>query len=645
MCLFGLLFGTALFLIRTALPEGAEEGAQWLDAGSQRMKIAAILMPFAGIAFLWFIGVVRDGFGRFEDKFFSSVFIGAGLMFLAMVFVASAIGAGLVASSRDVVDVSAHAEVATFGQMVLIALTKTYALRMARRVHDLAGHHLAEDRPDATLAGHRDLRSGTGDSVRQRYQYVDHVGVSRWVLVVSVLLLIAGRRDRPRPRRHEQSAYIRQGTTLLITIREWTRISMLSWSVRARRAVPRQSCWAAVGYGLGCSRRTRIREHYKRLCTHSIRSSALPTIRRLGLDIPTWTSSVQCATTKTAWTKCGWVHERVKDARARLQHPRVTLDPFMRATAAAVPGVELMMGARVRDLTRDGGGRSQAVSSPMSAATQQTNRGRLVVGADGYTSKVAELAGLPGRVSANKRFGYQAGYQNVELPPGWTGAIWYQEPRVNVNAIFCNNDGVAMLAAFHLKDRLADFKRDRDAALLGSFASLADAPDLSGARRVTDFIGTADYPSITRRHMVRPGVALVGDAAMVGDPTQGVGCGWAFQSAEWLAEAVTDPLTSGGNKEIDAGARRYQRKHRRTLLPHQRTNIQFSQSTTLNPLLRTIYGAAARDQRVADRLTAVATRNSSPLTLLDPILLTRAAIARRKPVIPVRSSAPATGRA
>jgi hypothetical protein len=128
--LFALLFGTALILIRTALPAGAEEGAQWLDAGSHKMKVAAILMPFAGIAFLWFIGVVRDGFGQVEDKFFSSVFIGAGLMFLAMMFTAAAIGAGLAASSRDVVDVAAHAEVATFGQMVLIALTKTYALRM-----------------------------------------------------------------------------------------------------------------------------------------------------------------------------------------------------------------------------------------------------------------------------------------------------------------------------------------------------------------------------------------------------------------------------------------------------------------------------------------------------------------------------------
>jgi 2-polyprenyl-6-methoxyphenol hydroxylase-like FAD-dependent oxidoreductase len=135
--------------------------------------------------------------------------------------------------------------------------------------------------------------------------------------------------------------------------------------------------------------------------------------------------------------------------------------------------------------------------------------------------------------------------------------------------------------------------------------------------------------------MVRPGLALVGDAAMVGDPLWGIGCGWAFQTAEWLADAVASPLQTGGNREVDAGARRYQRAHRRKLLPHQLINNDFSRKSSMNPLMRTIYGAAPRDQRVADRFTAVATRNSSPLTLLDPILLTRAAIAQRKPITPV----------
>jgi hypothetical protein len=124
--LFALLFGTALALIRLALPEGAEPGVQWLKEGSINLKISATIMPFAGIAFLWFMGVVRDGLGRYEDKFFSTVFLGSGLLFLAMIFVSAGVGAGLERS-----DAAAHPDVATFGQMVLLAVQKTYALRMA----------------------------------------------------------------------------------------------------------------------------------------------------------------------------------------------------------------------------------------------------------------------------------------------------------------------------------------------------------------------------------------------------------------------------------------------------------------------------------------------------------------------------------
>ncbi|MGW0161508.1 hypothetical protein ACWDUN_19585 [Mycobacterium sp. NPDC003323] len=124
--LFALLFGTALVLIRLALPEGAESGAQWLAEGSTQLGVAAKLMPFAGIAFLWFMGVVRDGLGRYEDKFFSTVFIGSGLLFLAMMFLAAGIGAGLERSGAAV-----DPDVAVFGQMVLLTVSKTYALRVA----------------------------------------------------------------------------------------------------------------------------------------------------------------------------------------------------------------------------------------------------------------------------------------------------------------------------------------------------------------------------------------------------------------------------------------------------------------------------------------------------------------------------------
>ena len=129
--LFALLFGAALILIRVRMPEGVGDTAEWL--GSQRGGIltATKLMPFAGISFLWFVGVVRDGFGRYEDRFFTSVFLGSGLLFLAMMFVSTAVAAPLVASNTGVTDPAAHAEVIAFGKMIVLAASKTYAIRMA----------------------------------------------------------------------------------------------------------------------------------------------------------------------------------------------------------------------------------------------------------------------------------------------------------------------------------------------------------------------------------------------------------------------------------------------------------------------------------------------------------------------------------
>jgi hypothetical protein len=129
--LFAVLFGAALILIRTTLPEHPEVGTQWIESGRSRIRIAAILMPFAGIMFLWFIGVVRDGFGHLEDRFFSTVFIGSGLLFLAMTFVASAVGVALSSGHPSTSDSAARVEIVAFGQMLLMTLTKTYALRMA----------------------------------------------------------------------------------------------------------------------------------------------------------------------------------------------------------------------------------------------------------------------------------------------------------------------------------------------------------------------------------------------------------------------------------------------------------------------------------------------------------------------------------
>jgi hypothetical protein len=113
------------------MPEGVKDSSAWLNNNHTGIATAAVLMPFAGISFLWFIGVVRDGFGQYEDRFFASVFLGSGLLFLAMMFAATAVAAGLVSTDVGVVDPAAHVEVIDFGKMVVLSTCKTYAVRMA----------------------------------------------------------------------------------------------------------------------------------------------------------------------------------------------------------------------------------------------------------------------------------------------------------------------------------------------------------------------------------------------------------------------------------------------------------------------------------------------------------------------------------
>jgi hypothetical protein len=96
--LFSVLLIAVFWLLRASIPADPQEPGSWLRSDSSSVALALNLMPFAGIAFLWFIGVLRDRLGELEDRFFATVFFGSGLLFLATLFTAAAIvGAILIA--------------------------------------------------------------------------------------------------------------------------------------------------------------------------------------------------------------------------------------------------------------------------------------------------------------------------------------------------------------------------------------------------------------------------------------------------------------------------------------------------------------------------------------------------------------------
>ena len=89
--LFSLLLGTSLFLLRLATMGSLAGSKPLAEVDPRRVDVALQLIPFAGIAFLWFIGVLRDRLSHREDRLFATVFLGSGLLFLAMLFAGAAV--------------------------------------------------------------------------------------------------------------------------------------------------------------------------------------------------------------------------------------------------------------------------------------------------------------------------------------------------------------------------------------------------------------------------------------------------------------------------------------------------------------------------------------------------------------------------
>jgi hypothetical protein len=129
--LFSLLYLVVIILLRTAVPEKPQDMGDWLTTGWRTVNLALNLLPFAGIAFLWFIGVVRDRLGQNEDRFFATVFFGSGLLFLAMLFASAALAGGILAMYGTNPTQLVESGIYTYGRMVTYEMMNVYTLKMA----------------------------------------------------------------------------------------------------------------------------------------------------------------------------------------------------------------------------------------------------------------------------------------------------------------------------------------------------------------------------------------------------------------------------------------------------------------------------------------------------------------------------------
>jgi hypothetical protein len=191
---FALLFAVAIVLLRVAVR--GETASDWATDASRRgvVLLALNLLPFAGIAFLWFIGVIRDRLGEREDRFFSTVFLGSGLLFVGMLFAGGALAGGLIVSSTGTNPTDP--DLWRYGRQVSVNVLIVYSMRMA-------GVFMMST---STLVRQTEF-------VPQWLSYVGFVGAAillvgagtfywailifpTWVLALSVALLFAVRRYR-----------------------------------------------------------------------------------------------------------------------------------------------------------------------------------------------------------------------------------------------------------------------------------------------------------------------------------------------------------------------------------------------------------------------------------------------------------------
>ena len=129
---FSALYIASLVLIRLAIPADPTEPGAWLTDPAARswVRIALNLVPFTGIAFLWFMAVLRNRIGLLEDKFFATVFLGSGLLFVAMLFAAVAVSRGLLDTfGRS--SLADESETYRVGRGMAYALMNTFGMRMA----------------------------------------------------------------------------------------------------------------------------------------------------------------------------------------------------------------------------------------------------------------------------------------------------------------------------------------------------------------------------------------------------------------------------------------------------------------------------------------------------------------------------------
>jgi hypothetical protein len=129
--LFSILLITSQLLVWISIPASLGAAEQDMVSHSKAITLALNLLPFAGIAFLWFIAVVRNRLGELEDQFFATVFLGSGLLYIAMIFTSAALAGGLVRIMSNAPELVIQTGTYALGRAQVYQTMNVYGIKMA----------------------------------------------------------------------------------------------------------------------------------------------------------------------------------------------------------------------------------------------------------------------------------------------------------------------------------------------------------------------------------------------------------------------------------------------------------------------------------------------------------------------------------
>ena len=368
------------------------------------------------------------------------------------------------------------------------------------------------------------------------------------------------------------------------------------------------------------------------LSTHIFQASAINFLKRLGVFEKVLETGARTYTwldlRQEDFLGTFEMNQRPGDGGAFMSVRRFVLDPIL-LDAAAEAGAEVLMSTNVTGLRRDGD-RVAGVTA-VCQGQERALDAKLVVGADGRNSTVAELAGARKyNVIPSARFGYWWFFENGD--PGPDPAVVYHRWEGRFVIAMPADAGLYQVILFPDMRFLPEFRRDREAAFMAHARACRPVAEvLAGARPVGKMFGMLKYECFFRES-AGPGWVLVGDAGHFKDPAPGQGIADAFRQAEALAPVIAR-VVNDSDAALDAELTAWARWRDRDAAEHSWLAADFgaagSPPTVVVEVTRRLY-----EQGRSGKLGDVLQHRLKPSAVFTPaVLLQAAGSAMRKPEV------------